>query len=141
MSNDWQQGPPHDDHQDGTIDPARRRQSPDFQQADSQDWGPPPDGHHPPDHRPPVHQPAPKSKLESHDIISMILAFLFPGIGQLMLGQTAKGLVLFALAVVTCSGGGLISIASALDTYCVLMAKKRRPVGDWEFFPDFSEAF
>lgn len=79
------------------------------------------------------------SDLETNDILAIVLAFFLPGIGQLLLGQQVKGLVILALAIFTCSMGGLISVASLLDAFLVAKATKRRQVGEWEFFPDFSE--
>ena len=90
-----------------------------------------------PTHQPPQPGGSP-AKLESGDYLPVILA-LIPGLGQLMLGQTAKGLVILGIAIFTCAGGGLVSVASVIDAYLVAVAKKRRVVGDWEFFPDYQE--
>lgn len=80
------------------------------------------------------------STLESSDYLA-IFAAIIPGLGQMIMGQTVKGLVVLGVALVTCSGFGLLSIASMVDAYLVAMAQKRRPVGEWEFFPDYQETF
>jgi hypothetical protein len=59
----------------------------------------------------------------------------------MMLGQQTKGIVVLLVAIVTGCGLGLISLASALDTYCLAIATKKREVDEWEFFPDIREAF
>lgn len=78
--------------------------------------------------------------LDTRDILCVIAA-LVPGLGQMLLGQTAKGLVLLVLSIVTACVGGLISVASVIDAFLVVKAQKKRPVDDWEFFPDFKEGF
>lgn len=78
--------------------------------------------------------------LSQEEIIAVIAA-LIPGLGQLLLGQTVKGLVILGIALLSCAGMGLLSVASVLDAYLVARAKHRRAVGEWEFFPDFQEAF
>ena len=112
------------------------------------DWSTP--EHEPPqDQVPQPYEGGPPAKtggsgggeLESEDIIAMVITFFIPGIGQLLLGQQVKGLVILGLALFTCSGFGLIAVASLVDTYLVAKARKNREVGDWEFFPDFNEAF
>lgn len=118
---------------------------------DQNDWNAPPQqdsswetpqqnpmGDQLPQHQPPNQSPGTPVKLESGDYLPVILA-LIPGLGQLMLGQTAKGLVILGIALFTCAGGGLISVASVIDAYLVAVAKKRRVVGEWEFFPDYQE--
>ena len=105
-----------------------------------------------PDHRPPDPgqlQPygggppaniSSSTGLASEDLIAVIAAII-PGLGQLLLGQTVKGLVLLGIALITCSGMGLFSVASIVDAYLVAKAKQNREVGEWEFFPDYREAF
>ncbi len=94
-----------------------------------------------PGDQPPAVRPGAKPKPDSNDILAVILSIFFPGVGQMMLGQTTKGVVVLLVTVFTCAVGGLLSIAAALDTYCVAMAKKKRPVDDWEFFPDINDIF
>lgn len=86
---------------------------------------------------PMVHQPKPK--LDNNDIAAIILSLFLPGIGQLMLGQTTKGIVLLAVTLFTCWGLGFLPILTAIDAYFVAMASKDRPLGDWEFFPDYKK--
>lgn len=70
-------------------------------------------------------------------------AFILPGLGQLILGQSAKGIVLMVTDVllIVIPGGIIISlimsIISAIDANKV--AKRLRagnPVDPWSFFPD-----
>lgn len=109
------------------------------------DWSAP--NHEPPGDQVPQNyqggSPTPTggTELETNDIVAIIVAFLLPGIGQLILGQSVKGLVILGVAIVTCSGGGLVSVASALDAFLVARAQKNRPVDEWEFFPDYKDAF
>ena len=81
-----------------------------------------------------------KVELETSEWIAVLVA-LIPGVGQILLGQTVKGLVLLGISLILCFGGGLFSVASMIDAYLVATAKKRREVGDWEFFPDFQSTF
>ena len=78
--------------------------------------------------------------LETSEVIAVVAAVI-PGVGQMLLGQTVKGLVLLGIALLTCSGFGLFSVASIVDTFLVAKAKHRRVVDEWEFFPDFQETF
>lgn len=120
--------------------------APTGQQPGASDWASP--EHQPPQ---PGQYPSPYSgggpptgggdKFETSEIVAIALAFFIPGLGQLIMGQTVKGLVILGIAIFTGCGLGLISIASVLDAFLVVKAKKRREVGEWEFFPDFNEAF
>jgi TM2 domain-containing membrane protein YozV len=93
------------------------------------------------DQPPARQQQSTKPKLENNDIIAIVISIFFPGVGQMMLGQTTKGIVVLLVTFFTCAVGGLLPIAAALDAYCVAMAKKKRPVDEWEFFPDMNDAF
>lgn len=76
---------------------------------------------------------------DNNDIIAIVLTFFFPGVGHMMIGQTVKGVAIFAANILTC---GMISwsmiglVAVMADVYMCSLAKKVRPLGDWEFFPD-----
>lgn len=85
--------------------------------------------------------PTTPARADKDDILAVVLSAILPGIGQVTLGQTTKGFVVFLIAIPTFFGFGLYNIAAAIDAYCVAMASKRRTVGDWEFFPDFSRLF
>ena len=130
---DWQS--PREDQQTGWDDPNQ----PGHQ-------GP---GHQGPGHQGPmIHQPPPPQgqgrsdlPLEQNDIIAIIVSLFIPGVGQLMLGQTPKGIAFLAVMFFTCWGLGLLPIVAALDAYLVARARKYRAIGDWEFFPDYKEAF
>ena len=78
--------------------------------------------------------------LETNEIIAVIAAIV-PGLGQMFLGQPVKGIVVLAISILTCVGGGILSVLSVLDAFLVAKAKKRREVREWEFFPDFKETF
>lgn len=94
-----------------------------------------------PSHQPPARRHSTKPQLDKSDIFAIILSAFFPGVGQMMHGQQAKGVVVLMVAIFTGCGVGLLSLASALDTYCLVMAEKQREVGDWEFFPDIRKWF
>ncbi len=79
-------------------------------------------------------------QLETGEIVSVVAA-LIPGLGQLLLGQKVKGLVILGLSILLMGGFGLLSVASVVDAFLVAKAGKRREVGEWEFFPDFKETF
>lgn len=140
MSNDWQQDPSQDPgagYQQGYADSSP--QDPWVQGA-----GDPyqvPSGHQPPIHQPGQSPYTPKPAMETNDIIAVVLAFFFPGSGQIMLGQMTKGIVLLAVYFFTCGGLGLLPFVSAFDAYCVAITRKRRPLGEWEFFPDVKDVF
>jgi TM2 domain-containing membrane protein YozV len=79
-----------------------------------------------------------KHTLETNDMIPIILSIFLPGVGHIMAGQTMKGLAIIAGVIFTCGVGYTISLLVAADAYFVVMCKKDRPVGDWEFFPDYN---
>ncbi len=109
------------------------------QTRQSSDWSTP--THQPPQHYTGGHPTTTASRaLETSEVLAVIAAAI-PGIGQMLLGQTVKGLVLLGIAIITCSGFGLFSVASMVDAFLVAKAGHRRPVGEWEFFPDFQETF
>jgi TM2 domain-containing membrane protein YozV len=91
--------------------------------------------------QPPARRERKQPKLDNSDIFAIILSAIFPGVGQMMLGQQTKGIVVLLVAIVTGCGLGLLSLASALDTYCVAIATKKREVDEWEFFPGVREIF
>lgn len=65
-----------------------------------------------------------------------LFSFLLVGLGQMMLGQTQKGLTLMAVCILTCGSGFLLAWPFAIvDAY--LVGKKLaegRSVGEWECF-------
>lgn len=73
-------------------------------------------------------------------VIMGILSFFITGLGQLVMGQTLKGITMFVGAViimfVTFGLASIVVVAiSVIDA--VLIAKKKQSgkvVGDWEFF-------
>ncbi|MEM1347280.1 MAG: hypothetical protein AAGI01_01905 [Myxococcota bacterium] len=88
-------------------------------------------------HRAPEHQLArkPSAELDSNDIVALVLSVLLPGVGHMILGQTTKGLAILVMAFFTCNYG-MVGLAFVLyDAYMVAIARKARPVDDWEFLP------
>jgi len=80
-------------------------------------------------------------------ILMAVLSFFIPWLGQILIGQVTKGIVmllvtpvLFALFVIATLGMGLVvlpfvGLIAVIDAY--LLAKKLRDgqaIGDWEFF-------
>jgi hypothetical protein len=65
---------------------------------------------------------------------------IFPGIPQLVYGQTFKGIVIavaFFASIPTGIGPLLILIAAIIDGYMVgNTLKNGKPVGQWQFFPN-----
>lgn len=131
-NNDWQQGP---------SDPNQPHQQP--QQPVDSAWGEPQQNQfqNQPPNQPPVHQPGSNASLDNNDFIALALSWFFPGVGQIMLGQKTKGIVILVVSIMTCYLGGILGFASLLDTFCLAKARKKRPVDDWEFFPDLNDAF
>lgn len=76
------------------------------------------------------------AKLETNDIVAIVLSFFLPGVGHIMLGQKTKGIVILAVTILTCGVGYIASVLVALDAYLVAQVIKERPVGDWEIFPE-----
>ena len=44
-------------------------------------------------------------ELDIYDIVAIVLSVLVPGLGHVMLGQTAKGVLILALVVASCGVG------------------------------------
>jgi TM2 domain-containing membrane protein YozV len=72
-------------------------------------------------------------------VIAPLASFILPGVGQMIIGQVAKGLVLLflamALALFTCGISLIFHPIFAIDAY--LLADKARSgqkIGDWDFF-------
>ncbi|MGM0554781.1 MAG: hypothetical protein ACQEVA_00195 [Myxococcota bacterium] len=91
--------------------------------------------------QPPSQAPQSGSDLNNNDIIAIILAFFLPGVGQMMLGQKTKGIVLLGVYIVTCFGLGLLPWASVIDAYLAAKTAKYRALDEWEFFPDMNQHF
>jgi len=70
----------------------------------------------------------------------IVLNLIFPGIGNLIFGQTAKGLVMFAATVVLGTGtcGVLWFVSCVVMTIDGVMLSNKlnsgQPIGQWEFF-------
>ena len=69
-----------------------------------------------------------------------ILSFLIPGLGQIVLGQTVKGVVLLVLYVgagliTVCVGSLPVLIVAIVDAYQIgVKLRNGQPVKQWEFF-------
>ncbi len=69
----------------------------------------------------------------------MAILSIVPGLGQIILGQTVKGIVLLVAAVAiftsTRLGGAAVMIAAIIDAQRIgTKLKNDRPVRPWEFF-------
>ena len=85
------------------------------------------------------------SQLDGTDLVAIVLSVLAPGLGHVILGQVAKGLVnynadearrIMALVIASCGVGYIVSAIVALDAFSVAKARRRRTVGLWETFPE-----
>ncbi len=68
-----------------------------------------------------------------------ILSAIVPGLGQIILGQTVKGIVLFVLGFVlwttTCIFGLPVTIVAIIDAHKIgVKLRDGQPVQQWEFF-------
>jgi len=73
--------------------------------------------------------------LDSNDILALVISVFFPGVGHMILGQTTKGLAILVMAFFTCNYG-MAGLALVLyDAYMVAIARKSRPIDEWEFLP------
>ena len=72
-----------------------------------------------------------------------ILSVLIVGLGQIILGQTAKGITMLMVVIIltagTCGYGLLLApiiwVISGLDAYKIAnKLKQGNPVGAWDFF-------
>ena len=68
-------------------------------------------------------------------VSSALVSFFLPGVGQMMLGQSTKGIVMLAVGLFTGCFGGLLNIAAAIDAYQIgKKLEQGRPVEEWEMF-------
>ncbi len=79
------------------------------------------------------------AKLTSNELGSILVSLLLPGIGHLILGQTKKGIAIFAALILTVGLLYLVAFGVAFDAFLVVRARRKREVGPWEFFPGFDE--
>lgn len=102
---------------------------------------PPPPSPGPPPVPPPGQPPSGKLIYPSNPPQSPHLAWiniLIPGLSQILMGQTAKGIVLLVSSYVllVVGIGALVWLASIIDGYLVgQVLQSGRPVGEWQFFP------
>ena len=76
------------------------------------------------------------SQLDGTDLVAIVLSVLAPGLGHVLLGQVAEGLVVMALVIASGGVGYVVSAVVALDAFSVAKARRRRTVGLWETFPE-----
>jgi len=68
-------------------------------------------------------------------ILAAVLSGFFPGVGQMMAGQGAKGFVMLIVALFTCGLMGVLNMVAAIDAYLIAEKKNAgKPVGEWDFF-------
>ena len=68
-------------------------------------------------------------------VVAAIVSFILPGVGQMMAGQTMKGLVILGVSVFTGCLAGLVNIGAAIDAYIIAQKLERgERVGDFDFF-------
>lgn len=140
---------------DGTVNPQQpqgQQQSqgqPPYQQQPQQQQGYTPSGYQQPQGQPPyssnpnpqhniVYQPnamTTSNQLDNNDIVAIVLSIFFPGAGHIVLGQTGKGIAIIAGMILTCGMFAILWPIVIIDAVMVAQASKKRPVGDWEFFP------
>ncbi len=100
---------------------------------------PPPNYYNQPPQYQHQHYPPAQSSGKS-PILMAILSFLIVGLGQMILGQVAKGITMlicaFIIGFITFGVGALVLwLISAVDAYMIADKKQKgRYVGDWEFF-------
>lgn len=72
--------------------------------------------------------------------IAALVSFFIPGIGQIILGQGIKGVVILIVGAVLCVFTFCIALlivspAAAIDAYLIAQKLKQgKSVGEWEFF-------
>jgi TM2 domain-containing membrane protein YozV/RNA polymerase subunit RPABC4/transcription elongation factor Spt4 len=77
---------------------------------------------------------------EKEPWLMAVLSFLILGLGQIILGQTAKGLTILIVGIIvgiiTFGISSFITVPiSVIDAYLIAKKKKEgKLVGDWEFF-------
>jgi TM2 domain-containing membrane protein YozV len=85
--------------------------------------------------RPPPTGMQSSGQLDNNDAIALVANFFIPGVGYFMLGQSQKGIATLLLTFFTCGLSYLAVVIVVYDAYMVALARKKRPVGEWEFFP------
>lgn len=92
---------------------------------------------------PPPAQPAPLAAppvatpvtTGTDPLVAGLLSLVLPGLGQLVAGQTTKGVVMLILGFLTCGLGGLLNLALALDAYLIAQRVRRgETIQEWQFF-------
>ena len=76
------------------------------------------------------------SQLDGTDLVAIVLSVLAPGLGHVILGQVAKGLVIMALVIASCGVGYIVAAIGARDASSVAKARRRRTGGRWETLPE-----
>jgi TM2 domain-containing membrane protein YozV len=76
------------------------------------------------------------SELDGTDLLAILVSVFAPGLGHVILGQVAKGLLIMALVIASCGVGYIVSALVAFDAFLLAKARRRRTVGEWETFPE-----
>jgi TM2 domain-containing membrane protein YozV len=130
------------DDRDGQLDP------PNDWAAASDDVAA--DGENPPKNLPsrgsrarraPDQLPVPQQRvaLDNQDIFAIVIGLFLPGVGQMILGQPKKGLVILIGSYATCGLGGILVFGAMIDAYLCAVASKVRALDVWEFFPNYKD--
>ncbi len=78
--------------------------------------------------------------LETNDIIVLVLSFLLPGVGHMILGQTMKGGLILAAVIFTCGAGYIMNILIVADAFfCLAKKKEYGQLEDWDVFPNYQD--
>ncbi|MFZ5481365.1 MAG: hypothetical protein ACOZNI_31685 [Myxococcota bacterium] len=87
---------------------------------------------------PSLNQPPAPPAEPPNAMVAALLSFVIPGLGQLYLGQPAKGAVLVGIGLVTgCGVGsfGILNLVVAIDAYLLAERKGRgEALAPWQFF-------
>lgn len=71
----------------------------------------------------------------ANPVLCAVLSLFFPGVGQMLAGQVAKGVVILAIAFFTAYGACLLPFLAAFDAYQIAQRRQRgETVGEWQFF-------
>lgn len=82
-------------------------------------------------------RPAPAAPVTTgaDPVLAALASLIIPGLGQLLAGQGAKGVVLLIVGMLSCGMGGLLNLVAAVDAYLIAQRKRRgESVQDWQFF-------
>ena len=68
-------------------------------------------------------------------VVAALLSLALPGAGQFYAGQRKKGVATLVVALLTCSGAGILNLVAATDAYLVAERRERgETLSPWKFF-------